>query len=227
MRGLFKPILLIALVLAIPIAPFALFGPSLEARIEHQIRSALAPTTVSLLVVGLLTADILLPIPSSVVSTVAGNVLGVGLGTAASWLGLTLGAVLAFFLARLLGRPLALRFASAEDLGCIDSLSTRYGPFVLVLARPVPILAEASVLFLGTTQLSWPRFLVPIALSNLGIAAIYAILGELVQLPIALAASIALPLLLTGLARGLWPGQVERAEWRGERGTENSPHKSG
>ncbi len=157
----------------------------------------------------------------------AGNVLGVGLGTAASWLGLTLGAVLAFVLARFLGRPLALRFASAADLGRIDSLSTRYGPLVLVLARPVPILAEASVLFLGTTQLGWPRFLLPIALSNLGIAAIYATLGELVQLPIALAASIALPILLTALARCLWPAQVESGEWRVESGAEDSPDKPG
>lgn len=205
MRGLLKPIFLIALVLAIPIVPFALFGPSLEARIESEIRSALPPATVALMVVGLLTVDILLPVPSSVVSTVAGNVLGFGLGTAASWLGMTLGAVLAFVLARLLGRPLTLRFSSAKDLGRIDSLSARYGPLVLVLARPVPILAEASVLFLGTTQLGWHRFLVPIGLSNLGIAAVYAALGDIVQLPIALGASIALPLALAALARWLWP----------------------
>ncbi|MEN6498492.1 MAG: VTT domain-containing protein [Thermoguttaceae bacterium] len=204
MRGLLKPIFLIAVVLAIPIVPFMAFGPSLEERIEREIRTALAPETVALMVVGLLAVDIFLPIPSSVVSTVAGSVLGFGLGTAASWLGMTLGAGGAFLLARLLGRSLALRFSNAEDLGRIDVLSARYGPMVLVLARPVPILAEASVLFLGATRLSWSRFLVPIALSNLGIAAAYAALGELVQLPVALAASIALPLVLTALARWGW-----------------------
>jgi uncharacterized membrane protein YdjX (TVP38/TMEM64 family) len=201
MRGLLKPIFLIALVLAIPLVPFALFGPSLESRIESEIRAAMSPATVGLMVVGLLAVDLFLPVPSSVVSTVSGRVLGFGLGTAASWLGMTLGAVLAFVLARLFGRPLTLRFSGAEALERIDRLSGRYGPLVLVLARPVPILAEASVLFLGTTRLAWPRFLAPIGLSNLGIAAIYAALGEIVQLPIALAASIALPLALTGLAR--------------------------
>ncbi|MDY0169575.1 MAG: hypothetical protein RBS80_23740 [Thermoguttaceae bacterium] len=40
-------------------------------------------------------------------------------------------------------------------------------------------------------------------LSNLGIAAAYAALGNRVQLPIALAASIAVPLLVTLLARRL------------------------
>jgi uncharacterized membrane protein YdjX (TVP38/TMEM64 family) len=204
MRGLLKPIFLIAVVLAIPIVPFMAFGPSLEERIEREIRTTLAPETVALMVVGLLAVDIFLPIPSSVVSTVAGSVLGFGLGTAASWLGMMLGAGGAFLLARLLGRSLALRFSNAEDLGQVDVLSARYGPMVLVLARPVPILAEASVLFLGATRLSWSRFLVPIALSNLGIAAAYAALGELVQLPVALAASIALPLVLTALARWGW-----------------------
>jgi len=204
MRGLLKPLLLVAIVLAIPIVPFVAFGPSMEERIERDIRSALAPETVGLMVVGLLAVDVFLPVPSSVVSTVAGSVLGFGLGTAASWLGMTLGAGGAFLLARLLGRSLALRFSKAEDLGRIDVLSARYGPMVLVLARPVPILAEASVLFLGATRLSWTRFFVPIALSNLGIAAVYAALGDLVQLPVALAASIALPLVLTALARWRW-----------------------
>lgn len=212
MRGLLKPIFLIALVLAIPLVPFALFGPSLESRIESEIREAMSPATVGLMVVGLLAVDIFLPVPSSVVSTVSGRVLGFGLGTAASWLGMTLGAVLAFVLARLFGRPLALRFSSAKDLGHIDRLSARYGPLVLALARPVPILAEASILFLGTTRLAWPRFLAPIGLSNLGIAAAYAALGETVQLPIALAASIALPLLLTGLAR--W--RLKSGQWNDE-----------
>jgi uncharacterized membrane protein YdjX (TVP38/TMEM64 family) len=211
MRGLLKPILLLTLVLAIPVAPFLLFGDSLEARIEQKVRSTLPPTTVAMLVVGLLAVDIFLPVPSSVVGTVSGNVLGFWFGAAASWLGMMLGAIVAFLLARWLGRPLALRLSGDEELARIDTLSARYGPLVLVLARPVPIMAEASVLFLGTTQLPWRRFLVPTAASSLGIAAAYAALGELVRLPVALAASIALPLALTLVARWAWPGR------RGER----------
>jgi len=71
----------------------------------------------------------------------------------------------------------------------------------LVLARPVPVLAEASVLLAGTARLSWSWFLAPVALSNLGIAAAYCALGNLAQLPAALAASVALPLLAALVAR--------------------------
>ena len=85
----------------------------------------------------------------------------------------------------------------------------RLGPLVLVLARPVPVLAEASVLLFGTTRLSWWWFLVPVALSNLGIAAVYSALGDLVAFWIALPASVALPLLAATMAGRFWPARDE------------------
>lgn len=205
MRELLKPLLLLAAVLAIPILPFAVFGAEMESWIETQLHSTLPPTTVALAVVGLLSTDVFLPIPSSVVSTVAGNALGIWGGTAAAWAGMTAGAVIGYALAKLFGRPLAIRLSGAEEQERIDRLSRRFGPLVLVLARPVPVLAEASVLFLGTTRLGWTAFLLPVALSNLGIAAVYAALGQTVPLPYALAASLALPLAAAGLAQWLWP----------------------
>jgi len=205
MRKLFGPILLVALVLAVPIVPFAILGESFEARIEARLQESIAPAMVAGMVVGLLAVDVVLPVPSSVVSTFAGKMLGFVPGTAASWVGMMLGAIVAFVLARLFGRPLAAWLSKPEELARIDVLSRRFGPAVLVICRPVPVLAEASVLFLGTTHLGWRRFLVPVALANLGIAAVYAALGKLVQLPIALAASIALPILATALAKYLWP----------------------
>lgn len=100
---------------------------------------------------------------------------------------------------------MAQRFATAGELKRVDAMAARVGLLVLVLTRPIPILAEASVLLMGTTGLAWWRFLVAVGLSNLGIAAAYAALGDSVRLPVALAASIALPLLAGGIARLLWP----------------------
>ncbi len=91
----------------------------------------------------------------------------------------------------------------------MDSLSRHWGPWILVATRALPVLAEAAVLFLGATRMSWRRFLPPVVLSNLGIAAVYAVLGHFAhsqgELPLALAASIALPLLATTMARWLLP----------------------
>lgn len=203
--NLLRWLLLIAVVLAVPILPFLVFGESTESQIEGWLDRSLSPRIAVALVVGLLAADIFLPVPSSVVSTFAGKMLGFWVGTAASWCGMTLGVVAVFWLVRVFGRPLAERLSSRQELARMDALAARYGVFILVLARPIPVLAEASVLLMGTMRLGWRRFLIATGLSNLGIAAVYAALGDRVQSPIAMAASMAIPLAAMLMARRLWP----------------------
>jgi uncharacterized membrane protein YdjX (TVP38/TMEM64 family) len=167
--------------------------------------AAIPSSVAAMLVIGLLAADIILPVPSSVVIAFAGKMLGFWGGTVAAWCGMTVGAVVAFGLTRKFGRPMALRFATNSDLERMDALASRLGVLVLTLARPVPILAEASVLLMGTTRLQWWRFLAAVGLSNLGIAAAYAALGDSATLSVVLIASISLPLLAGGIARLIWP----------------------
>ncbi len=91
MRDLLRPLLLVVLALMVPVLPFLSFGPWLESRVEAWLDPPPAPALVALATVGLLSSDILLPVPSSVVSTVAGSQLGVVGATLASWLGMTAG----------------------------------------------------------------------------------------------------------------------------------------
>jgi uncharacterized membrane protein YdjX (TVP38/TMEM64 family) len=198
-------VLIVAVVLAIPILPFLGFGASAESRIADWLDASLSPAVAAGMVIGLLAADILLPIPSSVVCTFAGTVLGFWVGTAASWCGMTVGATLAFGLVRRFGRPLARRLSSEEELARMDGLADRYGILVLVLMRPIPVLAEASVIWMGLMRLCWRRFLIAVGFSNWAIAAIYAAIGNRVRLPIAVAASLAIPLAFASLAWWLWP----------------------
>jgi uncharacterized membrane protein YdjX (TVP38/TMEM64 family) len=205
-HGLVRQLLLIAAVLAIPVVPFLIFGERLEARIADVLSLDLSPGTVAVAVFGLLVGDMVLPVPSSVVITFAGRVLGFWDGVAVAWCGMTAGAVLAFGLVRVFGRPLAKRLSNDRELARTDALVSRWGVFVLVLTRPIPVLAEASVLWMGTTRLEWWRFLVAVGLSNLGLAAAYAALGNRVPLPVAIATAVALPLVSAAVARQLWPG---------------------
>lgn len=209
MRHLWRPLLLVALALLVPIVPFLSFGPWLEERIERWLDPPPPPAMVALGTVALLSTDVLLPVPSSVVSTVAGAQLGVVAGTIVSWLGMTLGAVAGFVLARVCGRPLAERLASADDLNRLDALAAHHGAWILIVTRALPVLAEAAVLLMGATRLGWRRFLPAVLLSNLGIAAVYSVLGHLAryrgQMLLAIAVSIALPVLATTMARWLLP----------------------
>lgn len=191
----------IALALAVPVIPFLAFGSQFEAWLDETIHQVVDPVWAALLVVGLLSTDVLLPIPSSVLSTLGGEVLGFGLGTVASFAGLMLGAIFGFGLARLVGRPLIVRLAKEDDLQRIDQLSERMGTAVLIVTRPVPIFAEAAVLFFGATRLSWRQFLPPVALVNLVIAGAYSALGTWVHLPLALILSVVIPVSATAVAR--------------------------
>jgi uncharacterized membrane protein YdjX (TVP38/TMEM64 family) len=190
--------------------PFALLGPRLEGSLPGLLERIRRPELMFVAVVAALASDILLPIPSSVVSTLAGGELGAHWGAAASWLGMTGGAAAGFGLARAFGRPLVVRLTSADDLAALDRLGERQGVLLIVLLRAVPLLAEASVLVLGASDMPWRRFVPSAALANLGIALAYACFGAFARdhqwLPGALAASLALPLVLTWSLRPVLRG---------------------
>lgn len=197
--------MLVLIALAVPAVPFLLAGPAIENGLkawleEHQNRGAIAAGVVAILAI-----DVLLPVPSSFVSTLAGDRLGIPLATTATWFGMSIGAVVAFALARRFGRPGAARLGNAADIDRASALGDRYGAALIVLARGVPLLAEASVLALGLAQMPWRKFLPALLLSNLGIAAVYAAFGHFARqrgaTGVALAASIALPAAAALVAR--------------------------
>jgi len=212
MSSLMRPILMISFVLLIPLIPFLLFGDLLQQwiTVQFSVRDS------ALLIIALLSSDIFLPIPSSVVCTFGGGKLGVFQGTLVAWLGMNLGAILGFWLARSLGQSFALKFSEGKDLDRARQLTQQCGPSVLILCRGVPVLAEASVLLMGMQKLSWQRFLLPVLLSNLGLAIAYSMFGEIAEqhqwLPLALAVSIGLPVILAALVKWRFESRFQEEE---------------
>lgn len=209
MKPFIRPMIVMSLILLVPIMPFLLFGANFEAWVKQWSEEPYSKPVTALVIVGLLATDILLPTPSSMISTLGGWQLGVIGGTLASWIGMTLGAVIGFALARRWGRPFALWMSSEEDLERMHRLSQRFGPAVLIVGRGVPVLAEASVLLMGIHRLSWRRFMPAVLLSNLGIAFAYSAFGDFAEhnqwLPLALGVSIALPVLLATMVSRFLP----------------------
>ena len=201
------------IVLLVPVLPFLALGGRLDQWLRGLAEDPPSAATTALLVIGLLSTDIVLPIPSSIISTLSGWQLGLFHGTLTTWIGMNLGAVFGFTLALRWGRPLALVFSRGEDLEGMGYVSNRYGPLVLVLTRAIPVFAEASVLIAGIHQLAWRRFLPPVLLSNLGIAIAYAAFGDFAQqhqwLPLALGMAIAVPVLVAAAARRFVPSSPE------------------
>jgi uncharacterized membrane protein YdjX (TVP38/TMEM64 family) len=211
MHPLLRPILLVSGVLLVPVVPLLFLGLSFEDQIAEGLRADRSPALHFVLIVLALATDIFLPVPSSMVSTYAGGSgLGIWPATLASWLGMTLGAVFGFGLARLFGEQFTKRYAGSKDLDQMARLTQKFGPLALVLTRALPILAEACVLLMGATRLSWKRFLVPVVAANFVVSITYAACGlyfkKIDALLVAIIASGTIPLCAALFARRWLPG---------------------
>lgn len=186
------------------IGPFLFFGGAIEAWVVAFMDTARARPGISAAVLGgLLVGDVFLPVPSSIVSTTCGVVHGFIGGALVSALGMTVSCVLGYYVAKAMGRPLVARFVGARELSRLHQLEERYGDWVIIVARPIPVLAEASILFLGLGAMSFMRFIILVTLSNVGISLVYAAAGAwsagIRSFVPALAASIVLPWVLIKL----------------------------
>src|SRR6185436_4502816 len=88
--------------------------------------------------VGLLIADVLLPVPSSLVMVAHGALCGVALGTFLSLLGSVGAALFGFAIGRRGGKLLE-RVVTQEERARADKLLARWGALAIVVTRPVPL----------------------------------------------------------------------------------------
>lgn len=205
MRTFVKILILIAVALAIPIVPFVIWGQALEQAARAWEETQPRPMVMAIVLFGLLSLDVFLPVPSSLINTLAGAKLGVITGATVCFSGLTVGAAIGFGLAKLAGPAVQRRWLADTDAESLKKFAESWGVVTLVITRALPILAEAAVVLLGIQGLSWRKFWPPILLANAGIAVAYSAFGNLAAkqewLVVALAISAGLPLLLTFLAR--------------------------
>ena len=175
-----KLAILIVCVLLIPIVPFLVFANQLEPWAQKLIEADWLvenPVKFSFLVIGLLIVDLLMPIPSSVVCTVAGGVLGSIPAVFVCWLGLNLSALLGYVLSSWFGPRTIERFSSVEQISATVAWVDRFGPWGLVVCRSLPVLAEASVFFVGLHSMKPKRFWPPVICANMAIAIAYCTMG--------------------------------------------------
>jgi len=124
----------------------------------------------------LLTADVFLPIPASLLMMANGAYFGVAAGSLLSVAGHIGGVSLAFWIGRRGGRLLA-SVATPEEMETADRLFRKWGTVAVILTRPFPIIAETIVLFAGTSSMSWARLLLAAAAGAVPTAVTYAVAG--------------------------------------------------
>jgi uncharacterized membrane protein YdjX (TVP38/TMEM64 family) len=126
--------------------------------------------------VGLLIADVLLPVPSSLVMVAHGALFGVVLGTFLSLLGSTGAAVFGFWIGRRGGKWLE-RLVPLEERERANRLLERWGLLAVVVTRPIPLLAETVAIMAGASPLGWLGTTLAALAGSLPPALLYALTG--------------------------------------------------
>jgi len=163
---------------AIPLVPLLVFGEQLDVAVARFLDPPPAAAVVAAVEVGVLTADILLPVPSSLVTTLGGAILGVPLGTLCGWLGMTLAALVGWGLGRLLGGRAVSRLPS-EERRFVEQFRHKAAGLLVILSRPIPLLAEAAAILVGGSGMPLTRFLPAAAAGNLAVALAWSLAGSL------------------------------------------------
>jgi uncharacterized membrane protein YdjX (TVP38/TMEM64 family) len=172
-----KWILLTAAIFILLLIPFVLFGDSLDNWTNSFFQSEPSKLITSLVIGSLLSIDIIAPVPSSILSTAGGYFLGFIGGTLISLVGMTISCLIGYWIGAKFGRPAALRFVDTKEISGFESLQKKYGDWIIIVSRSVPILAETSVLFAGIGRMKISRFISMITISNLSISMVYAAVG--------------------------------------------------
>lgn len=170
--------LLLLLICAI-VVPFLIWGDIIESSIltlQGQIDGATAFGVVIALV---LSIDVFLPVPSSLIMVLSGATIGLFWSTAFCWLGLSIGSILGYAFGRGLAPSLLPRLFDKAELENAQSVTDKVGFLALISTRAIPVLAETMVIAAGAVSYSFPRFLIACLPANLGLAFIYSLVGNL------------------------------------------------
>jgi uncharacterized membrane protein YdjX (TVP38/TMEM64 family) len=152
----------------------------------------------ALLGVSLLIADVLLPVPSSLVMVAHGALFGVWVGTLLSLIGSMGAALFGFAIGRRGGRLLE-RAVTAEERARADALLARWGTLAVIVTRPVPLLAETVAIMAGASRLGWGRMALASLAGSLPPALLYALTGAAVADFSSATLMFALVMLMAGL----------------------------
>jgi uncharacterized membrane protein YdjX (TVP38/TMEM64 family) len=170
---------LLAVLVALGIlVPFGIWGDHIDHWVEGYVgASRNQPVQAAWVLGGLLAGDILLPTPSSLISTACGAICGFLPGMLASWIGMNFACLFGYLLGRFASHSRIRRMMGESSMLALERISAQRGSWFLVVTRPIPVLAEAAVLFAGLGKLSPRQFARMTLPANLGISAVYAAIG--------------------------------------------------
>lgn len=193
-------------IVALSALPYIFFDGDFTRLVEGAMIEDTPRTAVAAIGIALLIADLFLVIPSGLVIALMAALLGGVAGAVAGTVGLSLACVLGFWIGKSVAKDFSEDATEQRQFNYVSGLIRRHGVTILAACRPIPVLAELSVIAAGALGLSMRSVLMTTLLANVGIASVYAGLGSMagagwLGFALILAASLALPALTILISR--------------------------
>jgi uncharacterized membrane protein YdjX (TVP38/TMEM64 family) len=153
--------------------PFALWGEALERAAPLWLRAQDARAWLAAFGIALLVADVVLPVPSSIVAVMLCVALGPLWGGVCVAAGVWLAFVFGYGLGRLLPEARLRRWVGPALWDRLRHRASDRALWWIAIARPLPVLAEISALLAGVWRLPAPGVFAQAALASAALGALY------------------------------------------------------
>ncbi|MBG6077805.1 hypothetical protein [Polaromonas sp. CG_9.11] len=165
--------LIVVLVLAaFVVVPFIIWGEQMDAHASNFVHDQATRWAIALIGIGLLVLDVILPVPSSLVSISLCMLLGPAWGVPTVFSGMVGAFALGYLIGQLLPAARLRAWVGPETWDAIARRQTA-GMLWIAASRPVPVLAEVTAIFAGTLRLPFGASLAAAAASSLFVAVAY------------------------------------------------------
>jgi len=152
--------------------------------------------------IGLLLADLLLPIPGTVVMSALGAVYGFWIGGLIASIGSMLAGIFGYGVGRFFDERTAKKWLGEKDFDRGHELFSKSGPWVVAISRALPILPEVLACMAGLVRMGFGKFLLALACGSVPMGFLFAWIGTVgIEYPgWGLAFSLGFPAVLWGTA---------------------------
>ncbi len=180
-RALLRPLLIfVTLALALGV-PFLIWGDTLDASLTEEGASAWLEAYGPYAWaggIGLLIADLALPIPTTAVMAALGILYGPLLGGVIAAAGSVASGLIGYGLGRQFGRPLVLRLLGAQSLSEGEQLFAKLGGWMVALSRWLPVVSEVVACMAGLSRMGFPVFLTALVCGSVPLGFVFAAIGQ-------------------------------------------------